>query len=151
MSLLKNIGATVAAIILLLGLLTLLEMTPASAKTLVEPGSVTCSSIAGSIKFSPSVTASGGASSEKITISTKLSNCAAGTGSTLPSSGSFVSNISESTNSCVTVLEGLEGGKSGTVTAAVTWSPKTIAPSTFTSSRKPPLRSPWPSPWVVPA
>jgi hypothetical protein len=76
-------------------------------------GSVTCSSITGSVKYSPALTAAGGASTEKITTKTTLTNCvASGTGT-------------DTTNGCAAVLTA--PGKAGTLTTK--WSPGSIEAS----------------------
>jgi len=96
------------------------------AKKGASPGNVTCASITGSVKFSPPLTAAGGASSEKVTTKATLTQCtASGTGAVTPTKGTTGTVTADTSNGCVAVLEA--PGKAGTLTTK--WSPGSISPS----------------------
>jgi hypothetical protein len=126
---------------LLLPLTTVLALgsIPASAKgKSAQPGTVTCSTVTGSFKFSPALTVAGGAS-ETITSKTTLTGCKA-TGGVSPSKGTTSVTTVDPSNACQAVLEG--AAKPETLTTK--WSPGTIEPSVVSfpapkSSEGPPI------------
>lgn len=96
------------------------------AKKGASPGTVTCASITGSVKYSPPLTAAGGASSETVTTKTTLTQCTvSGTGAKVPSKGTTSTKTTDTSNGCVAVLEA--PGKAGTLTTK--WSPGSIEAS----------------------
>jgi len=112
------------ALLLPISTVFVLGIGPASAKSSAQPGTVSCS-FTGSFKFSPPLTAAGGASSEKITSKTTLTNCVATGGGLTPTKGTTAVTTLDTTNSCTTVLTG--AAKPETLTTK--WSPGTIAPT----------------------
>ncbi|MGH9016403.1 MAG: hypothetical protein ACRDY1_01525 [Acidimicrobiales bacterium] len=98
----------------------------ASAKSTVQPGSVTCS-VTGFVKFSPALTSAGGATTETVSSEDKLSNCTTTGGGAVPKKGESKSSAKTTTNSCSAVLDAPATAESFTYK----WAPKSIAPTSL--------------------
>ena len=122
----RVLGAT-AALLLPLGLVTAIGSGPAMAAAAPSPGTVNCTTITGSFKFSPPLTLAGTGGSEVVTAKTTLTNCTA-TGGKTPKKGTTISTSTDATNGCVAVLQ----GAAKSVTLTTKWSPGSIAPSVGT-------------------
>jgi len=114
------------------GSVTLVGTGIASAAKAPSPGSVTCGTVSGSLKFNPPLATNGGTTgSETTSFKGKLSGCtASGTGAKTPSSGKVSESITTNDgNSC-------SGFASATVKNATTfvikWAPGTISSTTIT-------------------
>jgi hypothetical protein len=113
------------ALLVPLALVTAIGPTTAWAKSTVQPGTVTCKSVTGYVKFSPGLTAAGG-KSVKVTSSTTYSSCTATGGGISPTKGTEKSTSTASSNGCTAVLEAAPT----TETFTTKWSPSNIASST---------------------
>jgi hypothetical protein len=98
---------------------------PAWAKKVDQPGTVVCSKIAGSFKFSPPLKATATSSNEKVSVKSTATDCVA-TGGATPTKGTTNTTTTFTSNGCAAVLEG--SGKPAALTTK--WSPGSIAPTT---------------------
>jgi len=121
-----------AGLALMAGSVTLVGTGIASAAKAPSPGSVKCTSITGSLKFTPPLATNGTTTgSETTAFKGKLGSCTVtGTGAKTPSKGTVSSSTtSNNGNSCSGFAAGAV--KTGT-TFAIKWAPGTISPTTIT-------------------
>lgn len=115
------------AIALSLGLVSMfgLDAAQATSPHAVVPGTLSCTGMAGTVKFNPPLTSTGG-SAEQVTLIGGIKGCTASGGSSVtPSKGTITGKISTPSNSCSSLLS-----TTSIVHAEVVWSPKKDGKST---------------------
>jgi hypothetical protein len=113
-----------ATLVLLLGLVELLDATPAAGAA-SQPGTVSCKGLSGTIRFDPPLK-SGGTAPEVLTGRVTVDDCTA-KGGAKPRSGKATIVISAAANTCTT----LESGTTVPITFVVKWSKDGTSSITF--------------------
>jgi hypothetical protein len=121
-----------AGLALMAGSVTFVGTSLASAASAPSPGSLHCTSISGTLKFTPPLATNGSTTgSETTAFKGKLGNCtASGTGAKTPTKGTVSSSTTTNNgNKCSNFASG--AANSGT-TFAIKWAPGSIAPTSIT-------------------
>ena len=125
---LKKMVMGASALGIAVGMMAVLEVGPAfAAGKVTATGKVTCTSVKGTISFSPALTSAGGASSDSAKVSVTLSGCSGG--SVTPTKGTVKSTITTNTNACTGLAS---PNPTQTETLSFKWSPSTINSSSTT-------------------